>query len=74
MFKGSDACVAPVLSPVDAMADEHMSFRNVWEVTENICQAKPAPRFSNWKNENYHNIPFKGQHTDEILKELDLVE
>jgi crotonobetainyl-CoA:carnitine CoA-transferase CaiB-like acyl-CoA transferase len=51
-----------------------MSFRNVWEVTGNVCQAKPAPRFSNWKNENYHNIPFKGQHTDEILKELDLVE
>jgi crotonobetainyl-CoA:carnitine CoA-transferase CaiB-like acyl-CoA transferase len=69
LFKGSDACVAPVLSPVDAMADEHMSFRNVWEVTGNICQAKPAPRFSNWKNENYQKIPFRGQHTDEILKE-----
>ena len=71
LFKGSDACVAPVLSPIEAMADEHMNFRNVWEVIRNVSQAKPAPRFSNWKNEKYRNIPFKGQHTVEILKKLD---
>ena len=73
LFKGSDACVAPVLSPIESMMDEHMDFRKVWEVIQNVAQAKPAPRFSTWKSENYRNIPMKGEHTGEILKELNKV-
>ena len=73
LFKGSDACVAPVLSPLESLADEHMRFRDVWEVSKNVSQARPAPRFSNWKSDKYHNIPLKGEHTAEILKELDEV-
>ncbi|SDY36597.1 CaiB/BaiF CoA transferase family protein [Citreimonas salinaria] len=42
LFEGSDACVAPVLSPVEAAADPHMSARGTWHAGG---APAPAPRF-----------------------------
>ncbi len=41
LFAGSDACVAPVLSPDEAMADPHIAARGIWQ----DGAPAPAPRF-----------------------------
>ncbi len=43
LFEGSDACVAPVLSPEEAADDPHMANRGVWQ--QEPLQPAPAPRF-----------------------------
>ncbi|WP_306154254.1 CaiB/BaiF CoA-transferase family protein [Roseovarius sp. MMSF_3281] len=45
IFEGSDACVAPVLSPWHAAQDPHNTARGIWTVTETGPQPTPAPRF-----------------------------
>ncbi len=45
LFAGSDACVAPVLSPWAAAEDPHMSARGVWSASDGMLQPAPAPRF-----------------------------
>lgn len=44
VFAGSDACVAPVLSPAEAAADPHLAARGTW-VAEGALQPCAAPRF-----------------------------
>ena len=44
VFDGSDACVAPVLSPAEAAADPHLTARATWSV-EGPLQPRAAPRF-----------------------------
>lgn len=70
VFQGSDACVAPVLSPQDAMNDPHMSARRVWREQGGQLHAAPAPRFSNWSPDQDGLIPEKGQHMDELTQDL----
>lgn len=43
LFEGTDACVAPVLSPPEAANDPHMAARGVWQ--DGPLQPAPAPRF-----------------------------
>nr|WP_309503504.1 CaiB/BaiF CoA-transferase family protein [uncultured Roseovarius sp.] len=45
LFDGSDACVAPVLSPDAAAQDPHMQARGVWQAPGGVLQPSPAPRF-----------------------------
>lgn len=45
LFAGSDACVAPVLSPQDAAQDPHMTARATWVSDRGPLQPAPAPRF-----------------------------
>ena len=45
LFLGSDACVAPVLSPEEAMAHEMNAARQSWVEIDDVMQAAPAPRF-----------------------------
>lgn len=45
LFEGSDACVAPVLSPAEAALDPHMAARGVWHMGDGVQQPAPAPRF-----------------------------
>lgn len=40
-FEGSDACVAPVLSPDEAARDPHIAARGIWQGED----PAPAPRF-----------------------------
>jgi len=45
VFRGTDACVAPVLDWQEAMADEHNIDRRVFTVVGGHRQPSPAPRF-----------------------------
>lgn len=44
VFAGSDACVAPVLSPAEAAVDPHLAARGTWD-SEGALQPRAAPRF-----------------------------
>ncbi|WP_294620812.1 CaiB/BaiF CoA-transferase family protein [uncultured Roseovarius sp.] len=46
IFDGSDACVAPVLSPWQAADDPHNSDREIWTMSDTGPQPAPAPRFN----------------------------
>jgi crotonobetainyl-CoA:carnitine CoA-transferase CaiB-like acyl-CoA transferase len=45
VFAGSDACVAPVLSPAEAAADPHLAARQTWVTADGTLAPAPAPRF-----------------------------
>ncbi|TMV10310.1 CoA transferase [Ruegeria sediminis] len=69
LFLGTDACVAPVLSPEEARAHEMNAARRTWREIDGTLQAAAAPRFSNaeWQPKP---SPARGEHTEEILAEL----
>ncbi len=69
LFHGSDACVAPVLSPEEAMAHPMNTARETWIDHQGTRQATAAPRFS---THEWHPSPSpkRGEHTQEILDEL----
>jgi len=46
VFAGSDACVAPVLSPLEAPAHPHNRARNTFVPVGGVPQPAPAPRFT----------------------------
>lgn len=46
VFKGSDACVAPVLSMAQAPSHPHLAARQTFIDIEGVVQPAPAPRFS----------------------------
>lgn len=46
IFAGSDACVAPLLSPDEAMQHPHLVARNTFVEVDGVRQPAPAPRFS----------------------------
>ncbi len=68
LFEGSDACVAPVLSPREAK-DHAMNARATWLDIGGDLQAAPAPRF-NRTAKAPGPIPVRDQHRDEILTDL----
>ncbi len=45
-FAGSDACVAPVLTPSEAPLDPHLRHRGTFVTVSGVPQPAPAPRFS----------------------------
>jgi alpha-methylacyl-CoA racemase len=45
-FAGAEACVTPVLSFAEAIADPHLTARDTYLEVDGIVQAAPAPRFS----------------------------
>lgn len=69
LFEGSDACVATVLSPIEAASAPHTAARNIWQTENGHLQAAPAPRF-NGQSAAITPAPKRGEHTDEILSEL----
>ncbi len=46
VFAGTDACVAPVLSPAEAASHPHNVARGVFTEVGGLAQPAPAPRFS----------------------------
>ncbi|MBO0841599.1 MAG: CoA transferase [Nocardioides sp.] len=46
LFEGTDACVAPVLTPSEAHAHPHLVSRGTYVTHEGVTQPAPAPRFS----------------------------
>jgi len=69
LFEGSDACVAPVLSPQQAAADPHMKARDIWQMANGAFQAAAAPRFSGTAPK-INPAPERGQHSAEIRAEI----
>ncbi|MCK0150641.1 CoA transferase [Marivita sp. S6314] len=70
LFDGSDACVAPVLSPREAFAHPHNAERQTWRDTDQGLQAAAAPRFSNWPAPDPRPSPHRGAHSDVIRHRL----
>jgi crotonobetainyl-CoA:carnitine CoA-transferase CaiB-like acyl-CoA transferase len=70
VFDGSDACVAPVLSPYEAADHVHNVARQTWHRTQDGLQAAAAPRFSGQPTGTPNPIPERGQHSKDIRARL----
>lgn len=71
IFLGSDACVAPVLEPEEALRHPMNVARKAWRQDGGVLQAAPAPRFAGLPEWTPPAIPTRGQHSEEILAELE---
>ena len=69
VFAGSDACVAPVLSPQEAAHDPHMAARQTWTADQGIQQPAPAPRFDGHAPRP-GAVPERGADGDALRREL----
>ncbi|MEM8795331.1 MAG: CaiB/BaiF CoA-transferase family protein [Pseudomonadota bacterium] len=69
-FAGSDACVAPVLSPSEAQADPFNASRKSWFEDDGLLQAAAAPRFSGEPQWAPRKSPARDADRAEILAEL----
>jgi len=70
-FSSADACVAPVLSLGEAPSHPQLVARGSFVEIGGVRQPTPAPRFSATPASLPTAPPRPGQHTDEILAELD---
>ncbi|WP_298806696.1 CaiB/BaiF CoA-transferase family protein [uncultured Lentibacter sp.] len=70
LFLGSDACVAPVLSPDEAMGHEMNAARQAWLEVGGVLQAAPAPRFEGKEPPAPGLPPVRGADGAAILAEL----
>ena len=71
LFEGSDACLAPVLTPSDARQHPHMQARQTWLEKDGQLQARAAPRFNGNVPDDPADPPTRGEHTAEILASLE---
>jgi alpha-methylacyl-CoA racemase len=72
VFAGTDACVAPVLSLVEAPRHPHNIERSTFLEVEGRLQPAPAPRFSRSGNDTPSPPVPPGAHSREILGFLGL--
>jgi alpha-methylacyl-CoA racemase len=72
VFEGTDACVAPVLSLLEAPRHPHLVERGTFVEVAGIAQPAPAPRFSRTITSLPDAPPPLGQHTRQILVESGL--
>lgn len=70
LFEGTDACVAPVLSPEEALAHPVNQTRASWHEVDGVLQTAPAPRFDGKADWTPPPIPARDAHRDEILAAL----
>lgn len=70
IFAGTDACVAPVLSPHQAARHSINDDRGMWVEAFGLLQAMPAPRFSTRAAQMPGEPPARGQDDAEIRQEL----
>jgi alpha-methylacyl-CoA racemase len=69
VFEGTDACVAPVWSLLEATSDRHNVERGVFVEVDGRVQPDVAPRFSVTPGA-VGRVPAVGEHSDEIRAEL----
>lgn len=74
LLEGCDACFAPVLTPEQAMEHPHIKARQIYSRHNGLLQAAPAPRFSGTPSGPIADVPERGEHSQEILRELGLSE
>ena len=70
IFSGTDACVAPVLSMIEAAAHPHIAARKTLVEVNGVLQASPAPRFSRSISTEINTPRAVGADTADIRKEL----
>jgi alpha-methylacyl-CoA racemase len=69
VFEGTDACVAPVWSLLEATTDRHNTERGVFVEVDGHLQPGVAPRFSLTPG-SVGSVPAVGEHGDEIMAEI----
>jgi alpha-methylacyl-CoA racemase len=67
VFDGTDACVAPVLSPAEAAQHPHNAARGVFTEVGGLTQPAPAPRFSRTAPDQPTPPARPGADTDTVL-------
>lgn len=67
-YAGTDACVAPVLTPAEAAEHPHLVARGSYVERDGVVQAAPAPRFSRTPAALGEHPARPGQHTTEALR------
>ncbi|MGB7051882.1 MAG: CaiB/BaiF CoA-transferase family protein [Acidimicrobiales bacterium] len=67
IFTGTDACVAPVLSPGEAPEHPHMRARGTFTEVAGVVQPAPAPRFMGTPGAIRRPPPNPGQDGDDAL-------
>jgi alpha-methylacyl-CoA racemase len=72
VFAGSDACVAPVVSPGDAPGHPHNAARHTFIEVGGVTQPAPAPRFGRTTCAPPSPPARPGADTDEVLAGLGL--
>jgi len=72
VFAGTDACVAPVLSPGEAAGHPHNSARRVFADIGGLSQPQPAPRFARTRADQPVPPVRPGSDTDAVLGGLGL--
>jgi alpha-methylacyl-CoA racemase len=74
VFAGSDACVAPVVSPRDAPSHPHNAARGTFAEIGGVVQPAPAPRFGRTPAGPPSPPVRPGTHTRQVLAELGLAD
>ena len=69
VFEGTDACVAPVWSLLEATQDPHNRAREVFVEVDGVLQPNTAPRFSATPG-RVGRVPAVGEHSEEIMAEI----
>ncbi len=69
LFDGTDACVAPVLSLVEAADHPHLVKRATFVEVGGVVQPAPAPRFSRTTSATPEAPPAIGRDTRDVLSE-----
>src|SRR6185437_3749927 len=69
VFAGTDACVAPVLSPAEAPSHPHNAARGTFTDVGGLTQPAPAPRFGRSAVDQPAPPRRPGADTDEVLDE-----
>jgi alpha-methylacyl-CoA racemase len=66
-FATLDACVEPISTMTEAVADPHLSARGTYVTRDGAVQPAPAPRFSRTPGALDRPAPLPGEHTAEVL-------
>lgn len=66
-FEGSDACVAGIVTPTEAVEHPHLQARGTFVEHHGVTQPQPAPRFSRTAATLGTPPPLTGQHTRAAL-------
>ncbi|MEV7431869.1 CaiB/BaiF CoA-transferase family protein [Nocardioides sp. NPDC092400] len=72
VFEPTDACVAPVLSMMEAASHPHVAHRSGVRVDDGFVQPGPAPRFSRHGREEFERPHRPGADTRTVLEQLGL--
>jgi alpha-methylacyl-CoA racemase len=67
VFEGSDACVAPVLTPAEAVRHPHLAERGTFQRRDGVVQPAAAPRFAATPAGPPGRPAGPGEHAAEVL-------